>query len=52
MGNSVIPLEDLSIRFEQWPRDTLQISYVGFQPYSLLLNDSLIRRANDTLFGY
>ena len=23
-------------RFEQWPRDTLQISYVGYQTYSLV----------------
>jgi len=39
-----------SFRFEQWPRDTLQISYVGFQPYFLPLNDSLFRRAtSDTL---
>jgi hypothetical protein len=39
-----------SFRFEQWPRDTLQISYVGFQTYSLPLNDSLFRRAtSDTL---
>ncbi len=39
-----------TFRFEKWPRDTLQISYVGFQTYSLALNDSLFRRAtSDTL---
>src|ERR1700693_2672792 len=38
-------------RFEQWPRDTLQISYVGFQPFSLVLGDSLYnRKKNDTIF--
>jgi hypothetical protein len=37
-------------RFEQWPRDTLQISYVGYQTYSLVLNDSLFRQAGrDTI---
>ncbi len=30
-----------TFRFEQWPRDTLQISYVGFQTFSLVLDDSL-----------
>ena len=40
-----------TFRFEQWPRDTLQISYVGFQTFSLILNDSLYsRRKNDSLF--
>jgi hypothetical protein len=37
--------------FAQWPRDTLQISYVGYQTYSLILNDSLARQAtHDSLF--
>ena len=40
-----------SFRFEKWPRDTLQVSYVGFQTYYLVLNDSLIRLNNrDTVF--
>jgi Family of unknown function (DUF5686) len=40
-----------TFRFEQWPRDTLEISYVGFQTYSLVLKDSLYGRAkNDSLF--
>ncbi len=40
-----------TFRFEQWPRDTLQITYVGFQDYALVLNDSLIQRATrDSLF--
>jgi hypothetical protein len=39
-----------TFRFEQWPHDTLKISYVGFQTYSLILNDLLISRAtNDSL---
>jgi hypothetical protein len=39
-----------TFRFEQWPQDSLQISYVGFQNYTLVLNDSLIRHATrDTL---
>ena len=42
-----------TMRFEQWPKDTLRITYVGYQPYSLILNDSLMRHAvNDTLFVY
>jgi hypothetical protein len=40
-----------SFRFEKWPRDTLQVSYVGFQTYSLVLDDSLIGLHNsDTVF--
>src|SRR5450432_4240146 len=40
-----------SFRFEQWPRDTLEISYVGFQTFFLVLNDSLLRRSTkDSLF--
>ncbi len=40
-----------TFRFEQWPRDTLEISYVGFHTYSLVLNDSLFSQAkNDSLF--
>ncbi|HEY8733017.1 MAG TPA: hypothetical protein VIL90_00535, partial [Puia sp.] len=40
-----------TFRFEQWPRDTIEISYVGFQPYYIALNDSLLRRAaHDSLF--
>ncbi len=40
-----------TFRFEQWPRDTLQISYVGFQTFSLVLGDSLYnRKKNDTIF--
>jgi hypothetical protein len=38
-------------RFEKWPHDTLVISYVGFQNYSLPLNDSLFSRwGNDSVF--
>ena len=40
-----------TFRFEQWPHDTLQISYVGFQSFSLVLGDSLYnRKRNDTIF--
>src|SRR5450432_3235639 len=40
-----------SFRFEQWPRDTLEISYVGFQTFFLVLNDSLLRSSTkDSLF--
>ena len=40
-----------TFRFEQWPRDTLEISYVGFQTYSLALSDSLFSRSKgDSLF--
>jgi len=40
-----------TFRFEQWPRDTLQITYVGFQAFSLILNDSLYSsRKNDSIF--
>jgi Family of unknown function (DUF5686) len=40
-----------SFLFKKWPRDTLQVSYVGFQTYSLTLNDSLISLNNsDTVF--
>ena len=36
--------------FDNWPRDTLEISYVGFQTYYIPLNDSLLRhQVNDTL---
>jgi len=39
-----------TFRFDKWPRDTLQISYVGFLTYSLPLNDSLFKRAaHDTI---
>ncbi|HEY4156167.1 MAG TPA: carboxypeptidase-like regulatory domain-containing protein, partial [Puia sp.] len=31
-------------RFENWPKDTLEITYVGFQNYHLVLSDSLFRR--------
>lgn len=42
-----------TFRFEQWPRDTLAISYVGYQTFFLPLNDSLLRHAtNDNLFLY
>ena len=40
-----------TFHFEQWPRDTLKISYVGYQTFSLILNDSLTRQAiHDSLF--
>ena len=40
-----------TFHFEQWPRDTLQISYVGYQTFSLVIDDSLTRRAiHDSLF--
>lgn len=40
-----------SFRFEKWPHDTLEVSYVGFQTYFLPLNDSLlISMDKDTLF--
>ena len=42
-----------TFHFDQWPRDTLEISYVGYQTYSLILNDSLLRHATqDSLFVY
>ncbi len=39
-------------RFENWPKDTLEISYVGYQNYELVITDSLLGRLshhNDTL---
>jgi len=40
-----------TLRFDQWPKDSVQITYVGYQPYILHVNDSLLRRAvNDTIF--
>jgi Family of unknown function (DUF5686) len=40
-----------TFRFEKWPHDTLQVSYVGFQTYYLALDDSLLNLIkNDTLF--
>ena len=41
-----------TFRFNQWPRDTLEISYVGFQTFYLPFNDSLLRRAHggDSMF--
>jgi len=40
-----------SFHFAQWPRDTLQISYVGYQNYSLVLDETLTRQAiHDSLF--
>jgi Family of unknown function (DUF5686)/CarboxypepD_reg-like domain len=42
-----------TLRFDQWPKDSLRITYVGYQPYILHLNDSLVRHAvNDTIFVY
>jgi hypothetical protein len=39
-----------TFHFEQWPRDTLEISYVGYQTFSLVLNDSLLKHArNDSV---
>ena len=35
-----------TFRFEKWPRDTLKISYVGFQTFSMVLNDSLLEGSN------
>jgi hypothetical protein len=40
-----------SFHFEKWPKDTLQISYVGYQTFSLVVDDSLTRQATrDSLF--
>lgn len=40
-----------TFRFEQWPRDTLEISYVGFKTYYLALSDSLYSHLKgDNLF--
>jgi hypothetical protein len=42
---------DFTFHFVQWPKDTLRVSYVGYQTYSLVLDDSLTRQAgNDSLF--
>ncbi|HZZ74972.1 MAG TPA: carboxypeptidase-like regulatory domain-containing protein, partial [Puia sp.] len=42
-----------TLRFDQWPNDSVQITYVGYQPYILHVNDSLLRHAvNDTIFVY
>ena len=42
---------NFSFRFEAWPKDTLEITYVGFQNYDLPVSDSLLRRSlNDSLF--
>ncbi len=40
-----------TFRFEKWPHDTLRVSYVGFQTYSVVLDDSTLSRiGHDTLF--
>ena len=40
-----------NFHFAQWPRDIIQISYVGYQSYFLVLNDTLTRQAiHDSLF--
>jgi hypothetical protein len=40
-----------AFHFIQWPKDTLQISSVGYQTFSLILDDSLMRQArNDSLY--
>ena len=38
-------------RFDgSWPKDTLEISYVGFQTYDIIFSDSLLQRArHDTI---
>jgi hypothetical protein len=37
--------------FEKWPGDTLQISYVGYQTFSLIIGDSLTSQAyHDSLY--
>ncbi|HZK63631.1 MAG TPA: DUF5686 family protein [Puia sp.] len=42
---------NFSFRFTDWPKDTLEITYVGFQYYDLPIADSLLRRSrNDSLF--
>ncbi len=39
-----------TFRFDHWPKDTLQVSYVGFLTYTLPLSDSLFKHAvHDTL---
>ncbi len=39
-----------SIWFQNWPLDTLLITYVGYQDYKLAIDSSLVQRAvNDTL---
>ena len=42
---------NLIFRFEDWPKDTLEITYVGFQNYDLPISDSLIlrRSRNDSI---
>jgi len=42
---------NFAFRFEEWPKDTLEISYVGFQDYNLRISDTLTRKSrNDSLF--
>jgi hypothetical protein len=42
---------NFAFRFEEWPKDTLEISYVGFQDYNLQISDTLTRKSrNDSLF--
>ena len=42
---------NFAFRFEEWPKDTLEISYVGFQDYDLRISDTLTRKSrNDSLF--
>ena len=39
-----------SLHFDSWPRDTLEISNVGYQTFRLILNDSfLLRSVNDSI---
>ncbi len=41
-----------TFRFNSWPKDTLDITYVGFQNYQLAFNDSLIVHSrSDTIYA-
>ncbi len=35
-----------SFRFESWPKDTLEITYVGYQPYRLVFDSALLEKAS------
>ena len=40
-----------TFHFEKWPGDTLSISSVGFQTFSMVLNDSLLKQGyNDSVY--
>lgn len=38
-----------SFRFDQWPSDTIKITYVGYQDFFLVIDSNLTKRAKDNV---